>query len=485
MRTLFRILIACWISCAAMAQIDLVTLPASDGTQVTIYNSKDLTLVRDTRRLTLKQGVNTLQFGWSNTLIDPTSISICPLKDADKIDVLFLTYPARVRQIGQWQIISEIEGAVPFEITYFASGLSWRAFYMGTMNEDETTMDLKGYVNVSNHSGQDFDNTQTRLIVGETRLTEEIAFLAQRRYPYGPEIMDDKEGVDKYNWHGVTVTNWAMPPMDGINENLMLGAGRMGGFGGGMGGGGATWGMKMPEIKEIEKTGLSENFLYTIEGTEDLTNQWTKRLPSFDVEDIPVKSLYKYDDDRYGKQPVRFVSFVNDTEHELGETPIPEGNIKIYRNVNEVQNLSYIGGSNIKYIPVNEDVELNLGPARLVKVEPVLIDTKTENYTFDSKGNINGWDDIESYKVTITNTRDIPIDIEITWNMGTDSWERLDFDFSSPSVDSISYKKHDKNRARYTMTVRSKSEKEFPITIRKYRQKRIEAYVKKTQEAEK
>src|SRR5210317_1954579 len=115
------------------------------------------------------------------------------------------------------------------------------------------------------------------------------------------------------------------------------------------------------DIKDIEKTGLSEYFLYTIEGTENLTNQWTKRLPSFDINNIPVKSLYKYDDDRYGKQPVRFVSFANDTEHELGETPIPEGLIKIYRNVNEQHNLSYIGGSAIKYIPVNENIELNLG----------------------------------------------------------------------------------------------------------------------------
>ena len=471
MRTLLAAI--CLVSCTMMAQIDLVTLPASDSTQVTIYNSKDLTLVRDTRRLTLKQGLNTLQFGWSNTLIDPTSISIRPLKHADRIDVLFLTYPARVRQVGQWQIISEVEGAVPFEITYFASGLSWRAFYMGTMNADETTMDLKGYVNVSNNSGQDFVNTQTRLIVGQTRLTEEIQYLAGRQRPYGPDIpviVDDDGRAIKLG-SGVRITNGAIAgDLDGDVISLEYGYG------------GAYF--KMPEIKEIEKTGLSEYFLYTIEGTEDLTNQWSKRLPSFDVNNIPVKSLYKYDDDRYGTQPVRFVSFVNDTEHELGETPIPEGSIKIYRNLNDQQNLSYIGGSNIKYIPVNENIELNMGPARLVKVEPVLIDQKTENHTFDRKGNIDGWDDIETYKVTITNTRDIPIDIEITWNMGTDAWELDYVDTGSTAEDAITYKKHDKNRARYTMTVRPQSEKTFGHTIRKYRQKRVEAYVQKTLEKE-
>ena len=44
----------------ALAKVDLVTLPKQDGVQVTIYNSADLTLVRDTRSLTLKKGVNRL-----------------------------------------------------------------------------------------------------------------------------------------------------------------------------------------------------------------------------------------------------------------------------------------------------------------------------------------------------------------------------------------------------------------------------------------
>ncbi|MEN8128121.1 MAG: DUF4139 domain-containing protein [Planctomycetota bacterium] len=465
---------------APASAIELVVLPKPDKTQVTIYNSKDLTLVRDTRKLTLKPGWNWIQFMWANTQIDPTSLSLTPLTHADKVDIQLISYPARLKDIGRWLIRSEVEGAVPFEITYFASGLSWRAFYMGTMNEDETTMDLKGHVNVSNHSGQDFDNTRTRLIVGETRLTEEIRYLAQRHYPYGPDIIiddGDEDGID----HALEYDEWHWKRSRSRMKEIPLSGSLGGAFNGDLYLGS---GIKH-DIKQIEKTGLSEYFLYTIEGTEDLTNQWAKRLPSFDVEDVPVKSLYKYDDARYGKQPVRFVSFANDSEHELGETPIPEGAIKIYRNVNEARNLSYVGQSNIKYIPVNEDIELNLGPARLVKVEPTLMATQTENYTFNNKGNIDGWDDIETWKIEITNTREIPIDIEITWNMGTDSWELTYVDTASTAEDAIEYKKHDKSRGRFTMTVPVRSEKNFGMTIRKYRKKRIETYVQKIQEKEK
>jgi hypothetical protein len=191
--------------------------------------------------------------------------------------------------------------------------------------------------------------------------------------------------------------------------------------------------------------------------------------------------LYKYDEDRYGNAPVRFVSFVNDTEHELGETPIPEGSIKIYRNVNEVKNLSYVGESSIKYIPVNEDIELNLGPARLVKIEPLLIEQKTDNYTFDDDGNINGWDDIQTWQIKMTNTRDIPADIEITRNFGTDTWE-LEL---NEQVQGLEYKKHDINRARFTLTVGAKTETIFEYTVTRYQGRRSEDYVVKMQELKK
>ncbi|MBM4143261.1 MAG: hypothetical protein FJ225_06680, partial [Lentisphaerae bacterium] len=41
----------------ARAKVDLVTLPARDTVQLTIYNSADLTLVRESRALTLKEGL--------------------------------------------------------------------------------------------------------------------------------------------------------------------------------------------------------------------------------------------------------------------------------------------------------------------------------------------------------------------------------------------------------------------------------------------
>ena len=115
-------------------------------------------------------------------------------------------------------------------------------------------------------------------------------------------------------------------------------------------------------------------------------------------------------------QVVRFLSFKNDKEHKLGQTPIPDGNLKVYRSVDDQKHLSYEGQSAFKYIPVDEEVELNLGAVADVVVEPKLMDYKTENYRFDNKGNVNGWDEVRVFSVEVRNTRDVPVKIEIRRN---------------------------------------------------------------------
>ena len=185
MKRIMLLLITFLMASAVQAKVDLVTLPSRDTVQLTIYNSADMTLVRESRALTLKEGKNKLQFSWANTLIDPTSLEMLPKANADKIDIAELTYPPRVKNLGLWNIGSGVSGKVPVEITYLTSGLSWRAFYMGTLVEDEKTMRLQGYVRVTNNSGEDYENAQTRLIVGQVHILDQIAELARRQYPYG------------------------------------------------------------------------------------------------------------------------------------------------------------------------------------------------------------------------------------------------------------------------------------------------------------
>jgi hypothetical protein len=427
---------------APASAIELVTLPRREKVQLTIYNSADLTLVRERRNLTLKKGWNWLQFMWANTLIDPTSLTLEPLEQKDKVEIQQLVFPARLRELGRWLIHSEVSGQVPFEITYFTSGLSWRAFYMGTLAKGEKTMRLESYVRVDNGSGEDYENAQTRLIVGTIHILDQIAELARRQYPYGSPVT-----VGGHGGYGVSGFELA-------DKKDAFEVGQMRGIAGDE--------ISTLERKEVKKEGLSEYFLYTIEGTETIPDKWGKRLLSFEVNDIPVKSLYKYDEERWGPQTIRFVAFANDQKHNLGQTPVPNGDVKIYSQADDAGYLSYVGGTSVKYIPVNEEVELNLGPARLVSVEPKLMDFKTENYVFDTKNNVVGWDEVRAWKIEVTNTRMLPIEVEITRGFGTAYWT-LQLDGQD-----ISYQKYDVTHARFKLSLEPRSKRIFEYTVRTY-----------------
>ena len=130
MKTNRMVIVVLVLAASALGRnIDLSTVPDRDTIQLTIYNAEDLTLVRETRRLTFKQGANPLQFSWANTLIDPTSVEFRALTHADEVDVLDVSFPPRVTDtlepetnldtveevIGK--VIDAIDGKEPFSPT--------------------------------------------------------------------------------------------------------------------------------------------------------------------------------------------------------------------------------------------------------------------------------------------------------------------------------------------------------------------------------
>jgi len=433
---ILSIVLALGLPALTHAGIDLVTLPDRDSVQLTIYNSADLTLVREVRKLTLKKGTNKLSFGWANTLIDPTSLELKAIRDPDKVLLLDITYPPRLNTVGVWTVESEVEGEVPVEITFFTSGITWRAFYMATLTPDEKQMLLQGYVRVTNNSGEDYPDAQTRLIVGKVHLLDQIAALARRPQPYG------RPGVARRGARAESRSSGRARALAQKAEAEQV------------------FKAALARPKEIKKEGLSEYFLYTIEGTETIPNKWSKRLPSFRADRVPVVNLYKFEQERYGASVIRFLYFKNDKEHKLGETPLPGGLVKVYRTVDRQSHLSYESACGAKYIPVEQKVELSLGAAQKVAVQPKMMDVKYENYTFDHNGNVNGYDEVQAWQVKVKNHRDVAIRVEVTRNFRHQYWElQRQGDFGE-------YKPDDLDTVKFTLDLPPHTKKVFTYTIR-------------------
>jgi len=430
------IIVVLLISPALGRNIDLSTVPPRDTVQLTIYNAEDLTLVRETRRITFKQGVNPLQFSWANTLIDPTSVELRFPKAADKLELLDTTYPHDKPQMLYWNVQSEIDGEAVVEISYFTSGLTWSADYICITDPEETQMDITGYVRVSNNSGEEYEDAQVRLVVGKINLVEKIAELAQRLHGAPAEELSEKAGRSLR----LDVTRGAM---------LGMGAGYGGGYGGWYyrSGGG--------EPKKIEKEGLGEYFIYTIEGTETIPTGWSKRLRSFEGDDVPFRIQYRYRPREYGDQLVRMFLLVNDEESKLGTTPLPDGVVRLYRD-NGREGLSFRVQQNIKYVPIGEDIDLNLGPDPEVIHEWVKLKTWRDNFWFHRGGidvyrnldgshrieiddTMAGWEDHTRYVERIRNYRAKPIEVEIRRTFGGHTFfiSRLEptlYDYQTPQM---------------------------------------------------
>jgi hypothetical protein len=325
--------ITCGFTPLRAENVDLSTVPARNTVQLTIYNSEDITLVRETRAVTFKKGVNPLQFSWANTLIDPSSVELQFLTSADKLEVVDTTFPHAKPQMLYWNVQSEIDGEAKIQITYFTSGITWSADYLCIADKDEKQMSFDGFVRVHNNSGEEYENAQVRLVVGTINLVEKIAQLAQIPMKEVENLERDKR--ESFRFRAAKDALMPAPAAFALTDEAA-------------------------SPKEIIKEGLSEYFIYTIEGTETVSNGWSKRMRSFDGPTVPFKIEYRYRPQEYGEQLVRMYLLKNDKDSKLGTTPLPDGVVRVFRD-NGRDGLSYLTQQAVKYIPIGDKIELNLG----------------------------------------------------------------------------------------------------------------------------
>ena len=380
-------LLAAALTCPAAAKnVDLLTLPTRDTVQLTIYNSEDITLVKETRSITLKKGMNKLQFSWANTLIDPTSVEFRPLERTDQIELVDTVFPGQKPQHLIWNVQSEFEGQARVEVSYFTSGLTWSMDYVATADPAEETLAFRGYVRVFNNSGEEYENAQVRLIVGTINLVEKIADLARRQgIPVPPRAAPAFRRMRAKSSHRA----FAQAEM-AADEVLSKG-------------------------KQIVKEGLSEYFMFTVEGTETIPNGWSKRMRAVEADDVKFDIVYRQRDYMYGPRPVRFFIWRNDDEHSLGECPLPDGRVRLFRD-NGQSGLSFLASQQIRYVPIKAKIEINLGPDDLVVYETRKDQTQRMGFKFEKHGHqleVVGWDEQTDWLDTIRNFRDKPITLEL------------------------------------------------------------------------
>jgi hypothetical protein len=260
-------------------------------------------------------------------------------------------------------------GTQRVELSYLTGGLSWQADYVATLAGDEKTLDLAGWVTLTNQSGAAYENAKLQLVAGDVNRVRESL---RKIVPMG-------------------ALNAAAAPAPMTPENLF------------------------------------EYHLYTLERPTTLRDQQTKQVALLSAARVPVTKEYRMEGAPYWFQdetstPERgdkrgvdvFLQFVN-KGGDLGQ-PLPKGTIRVYKSDKAGQAL-FIGEDRIDHTPKNETVRLRLGKAFDV----------TGNWKRTEFSRISKRVTEQSITIDLSNAKDIPVTVRVVepipgdWQILTES----------------------------------------------------------------
>lgn len=414
------------IAVPALAFVGFVTISEREKVGVTIYNSEDLTLVRDVRRTVMKQGRNTLRYQWSGTLIDPTSLH--PFLPAG-VRIADTTYPLGDGEALVWNLDADRQISGPMAIQYFTSGLTWRADHMAILGADGKAR-LESWIRVDNRSGEDFENTHVNLVVGEVKLTEKIRDLAQR-FSNGRGRVEESKSM---MYDAMDRAEAEYEPTSGAAFK----AARNGSY----------------APKSVERESLSELHLYRIEGTESLPNGGGRRMRAFKYGGVAAKDIFRCTDLGTSREvATRVFSFKNIKENGMGKQPIPEGGFQLFRQTGN--GLAFEGKGSAPYTPMGEEVEVPLGSNEAVACHATQIGVRRDKVSKDGYGRIQGYEELNTFRLKLINGSKAKANFEVR--------DYFEYPWESSLAGST---KEDKRTMLFKATVNPAEIKEMTYTVR-------------------
>ena len=245
------------------------------------------------------------------------------LKFADRIEtappgrIVYPGVPAnlRARPTLVLSLHSPRASAQKLELSYLTGGLSWRADYVANLAPDEKTLDLAGWVTLTNQSGAAYPDATLQLVAGDVH-----------RAPAPPRMMS-------------------------------------------MGFASAKVEANRPAMQE---EGLFEYHLYTLDHPTTLKENQTKQVALLTAQGVPVSKEFVlrgepyYYQGRYEELGDKlkvgvFVEFQNREEARLG-MPLPKGVVRVYKRDSQGRP-QFVGEDSVDHTPRNEKVRLRLGDA--------------------------------------------------------------------------------------------------------------------------
>ncbi|HEY3147044.1 MAG TPA: DUF4139 domain-containing protein [Dongiaceae bacterium] len=265
----------------------------------------------------------------ADTTEDATVLSVAEgqvvLKIGDRIEVtppgrlVYSAVPANLRDRPTLvvKVDSKQAGDVPVDLSYLTHGLSWAADYVAELSPDEKTINLNGWVTLTNMSGIAYKDAKLQLVAGEVN-----------QYQPQPPAAPMMEAMDA---------------VGGVRQKM------------------------------VEQAAF-EYHLYSLDRPTTLKQNQTKQVALLAADAIPVEKQYVLANvaqlgNNYGTRigetqrvnaEVR-MKIQNEEASHLG-IPLPAGVVRVYKADSD-GNAIFVGEDHIDHTPNKEELNLMLGRA--------------------------------------------------------------------------------------------------------------------------
>lgn len=251
------------------------------------------------------------------------------------------------------QINNTINTEQTIELSYLTGGLGWKADYVAELSPKEDSVDLSGWVTLTNTSGTSYNNAKLQLVAGDVNRVQENF----------PRAMAMRKSVD----------------------------------------------MMAEAAAPMAEESLLEYHLYSLDHPTTIAENQTKQVALLSATGVParkelvLRGADYYYQAQYGDLGSKikvgaFVEFDNKEAAKLG-VPLPKGIMRVYKKDNQ-GNAQFVGEDNIDHTPKNEVVRLKLGESFDVTADKKQTDFKV--LPRPSKGT-NSYE--SAYQITLKNAK--------------------------------------------------------------------------------
>jgi hypothetical protein len=350
--------------------------------------------------------------------------------DGLPVRVIFDRVPPNLRSRPTLSVTvqSSRAGVRPASIRYLTPGLGWSADYVALYDEAKNTIDMQGWVTLTNSTGTTFHSADTLLVAGNPASNGGSPVYRGRPIP---------------------------PPRPGVRV--------------------------VPGTETAGRERLGDFYLYPIKERTTIANNQTKQVSFLDVQAVPARKVYGRTVGWLASdnQPVNVssqIAFSSSREGGLGDA-LPAGTVRFYQR-DRAGTPQFIGENAIGHTPMGSELTLATGDAFDVTVQAEV--EKREKITSADyersaryRVTINGQPvrevqidrTVDYYRTTMrytfTNAKPTPVDVELVQGGLDQGYWSSDFRITSEDVVGVQL---NADRRKYVVTVPANGKREVRVT---------------------